>query len=105
MLGSKKIKTKVQTHLKALNIGLAVVFTACVFTRLIFVNHGANQNHEISAYRAELNALRAETSALSLKVVELQSSERLIAESKRLQLVAADSITYLAPQGVVALKN
>lgn len=97
---NKKLKKTVTAKI---NIALVVVVVVSFFAHLVVANHGANQRYEISQFLGEFNVLQDDTQKMSLRVIELQSTERIAAESQRLNLVKADSVYYVSPKGSVAL--
>ncbi len=104
MLKNKNKKTN-KNFIFRCNVLLAIIFASVIFVNLIVANHAANQRYEISQYLKEYNSLQFEKERLSLTVAELQSSERLSAESQRLNLVKADSVRYIASKGPVVMKK
>jgi cell division protein FtsB len=104
MLKNKNKKTNRKATFR-LNLVLAFAFVAIFFFHMVVANHAVTQRYEISQYLEELNALQLSNQKLSIDAVELQSSQRLAQESRRLNLVKADSVRYITPKGSVALGN
>ena len=97
-----------KTHRKIvfrLNVLMVTLLVSSFFVHLVVTNHGANQRHEISQYLDEYTELQLTQQRLAVQVAELQSSERLAAESNRLNLVKADNIKYIKARGSVVLKD
>ncbi|MBI4090677.1 MAG: hypothetical protein HY422_01505 [Candidatus Komeilibacteria bacterium] len=88
-----------------LNVGLMVLLVISSVGNLIVSNHGANQRYAFSKSMAEYRALQSEHQKLLNRVAELQSPNRLITESERLQLVNAADIAYVTTGGAVALNR
>lgn len=85
------------------NVTLLVFILLLFLAHLITANHTATQSYEINEYREQRKALLAENQKLNLHVIELRSSERLLAESKRLNFVTTDTVRYISPKTSIAL--
>lgn len=95
---NRKIIARVNGTLLALGIGLYVV-------HLALANYDATQRYELSQFRGQEQNLITEKQDLSVRVAELQSLDRLAAESARLQLVKAPAARYVSVPGAVALNK
>lgn len=102
---NKNKKEKNKTFLYYCNIALAVVVVVGIFSKLVLVNDVAQQQFLISQHMHEAEVLAEETQQLSVVAAELSSTDRLIQESTRLQLVKVDHIRYLESPSVVALRD
>ena len=88
-----------------INLTLLILLITSFLTRLIFSNFSANQTYELSRYTTILKDTRQQNEQLVLASTELQSMDRLINDSARLNLVKVDSVYYLKPQGSVAINK
>lgn len=83
---------------------LLVLGVTLYLVHLASANYDATQRYELSQFRGQEQALLFEKQSLSVRVAELQSLERLAAESERLQLVKAPTARFVTVPGAVALK-
>lgn len=103
----KKTKTKKITRalIFRVNITLISALMVSLLAHLVVANHAAIQRTEISGYMEHYNQLQIAKQKLAVAVAELQSSERLSEESKRMNLVKAETIYYISGKGSVALRK
>lgn len=94
-----------RTLIVRINICLVMLISVSSFMNLVFANNTVTKRHEIAMYRKELESLNAEHQRLSLKTIELSSSERITDESRRLNLVRANDVYYITPKGSVAMNQ
>ena len=99
---NKNIKSAV---IFRINLVLVLLLIGSLFTHLVVANHAANQRYAMQEFQQHYESLRADQQRLSATVAELKSTERLIAESERLKLVATADIRYVSPKGPVALNQ
>jgi len=105
ILNKNKNKKSGRKIIFKINIFLVSVLAFSFFLNLVISNDMATQKHETKIYKNQLNNLKIDQQKLTVKVAELQSSDRLSVESERLNLVKADTIKYISPRGSVALKD
>ncbi len=89
----------------AINVALLILLITSFLTRLIFSNFAANQTYELTSYTKNLKDARTQNEQLILASTELQSMDRLINDSTRLNLVKVATVYYLKSQGSVAINK
>ena len=94
---SKHIDPKLLIRANLAAVSLLIVI---LLVRVAVANHASNQRYAKSYFIRAHQELQSETQRLSNQVAELQSSQRLVAESGRLGLVPARQIHYIEPTAV-----
>ena len=89
----------------SLNLLLLILIIGSFLTRLVFANFAASQSYEFARYSDTLKRLRATNEQLSIATTELQSVDRVKAESVRLNLVKVDRVFYVEPTSGVAINR
>ncbi|OGY92529.1 MAG: hypothetical protein A3B31_03925 [Candidatus Komeilibacteria bacterium RIFCSPLOWO2_01_FULL_53_11] len=79
------------------NLAALSLLIVILLIRVAIANHASNQRYAQSYFMRTYQELQSETQRLSNQVAELQSSQRLAAESGRLGLVPARKIYYIQP--------
>lgn len=100
-----KNKNKRKSVLMKVNIMLAVLVVFSYLGSLLLSNHGANQSYTFAKSLTEYQALQSEQQKLLNRVAELQSPNRLLAETGRMSLVKATNVAYVSAGGAVALNR
>lgn len=100
-----KYKNKKKSTLVKVNITLAVLIVVSFLGSLLLSNHGVNQSYMFAKSMTEYQALQTDHQKLLNRVAELQSPNRLVAETGRLRLVKATDVAYVSTGGAVALNR
>ena len=88
-----------------INVAVLILLIGSFLSRLIFSNFAATQDYELSRYSVELKDLQRDYEQLTLSATDLQSIDRLLADSGRLNLVKVDQVYYLRLSGSVAINK
>lgn len=100
-----KPRPRIKHIVHTINVVLMSFIIGVYLSNLAFANYVSTRLYIKKQYLADFAALEMEQRQLAVRVAELRSTTRLSEESKRLNLVKADNVTYLRINGSVALNR